>query len=143
MRDFLAFFKSTFENTKVTFEEDYDPDVPELSLEAEGIQQLLYNLAKNAIEARPNNHIILRTRAFPDKKLVKLTITDAGSGIDRQKVDQIFFPLFTDKENAHGMGLANCQAIAKIHGGSISVESKLNEGATITVELPINSDVKS
>ncbi len=69
---------------------------------------------------------------------LKLTVSDTGTGIDEEILDKIFDPYFSTKEKGEGtgLGLAVVHGIVKSHGGSISVESKSNQGTSIHIYFP-------
>jgi PAS domain S-box-containing protein len=69
----------------------------------------------------------------------KLRVSDSGHGMDKQIVDRIFDPFFTTKERGEGtgMGLAVVLGIVKSHGGTITVDSTIGEGASFDVYLPV------
>ena len=66
-----------------------------------------------------------------------IEVEDHGIGIAQQHLPRIFDPFFTTKSKGHGLGLATCHSIIKRHGGAITVESRLGEGTTFTVMLPV------
>ncbi len=121
------------------------------------IQQMLMNLCTNASHAMRETgggllkiglvETLIETEA--DTKLtslkpgpyVRLTVQDSGCGIDPSIVDHIFDPFFTTKNEGEGtgMGLALVHGIVQSHEGSIRVESRVNEGTTFHVLLPIIS----
>ncbi|WP_457557432.1 ATP-binding protein [Candidatus Harpocratesius sp.] len=59
------------------------------------------------------------------------------NGIAPDIIEKIFDPYFTTKKTGHGLGLALCYSIVKNHGGMIKVESKVNEGTTFSIVLPL------
>ncbi len=69
------------------------------------------------------------------------TIKDTGTGIPRNNLTQIFDPFFTTKEQGKGtgLGLHIVRDIVLQHGGRVTVESTLGQGATFTVKLPVLS----
>jgi hypothetical protein len=67
---------------------------------------------------------------------VELQVTDTGPGIPLDQQLHIFVPFFTTKQKGTGLGLAICQRIVKNHGGTITVQSRVGEGATFLIRLP-------
>ncbi len=134
--EFLEFIEPVYKKTGATFSKEYDSELPEVNVDRGQIQQVLYNLVTNAIQIRADTHITIKTRYCPEEGRVKISVSDTGPGIEKEKLKQIFVPLFTDKAEGHGFGLSICKEIAKKHGGSITVESELGQGSEFTVSLP-------
>ncbi len=73
---------------------------------------------------------------------VKIKITDTGCGIPEENINRIFEPFFSTKgQKGTGLGLSIIWGIIDNHNGKISVESRVNEGTTFTVQLPVNAQV--
>jgi signal transduction histidine kinase len=112
--------------------------------DAEQLKQVLINLVQNALEAigQANGQIAIRTLPpdrfgeFRGSDAVELHVADTGGGIPGDQQLNIFVPFFTTKQKGTGLGLAICQRIVKNHGGSISVQSRVSEGATFIIRLP-------
>jgi signal transduction histidine kinase len=112
--------------------------------DAEQLKQVLINLVQNALEAigQANGQIAIRTLPpdrfgeFRGSDAVELHVADTGGGIPGDQQLNIFVPFFTTKQKGTGLGLAICQRIVKNHGGSISVQSRVAEGATFIIRLP-------
>jgi len=105
------------------------------------LQQVFLNLLINGIEAVKNSSIgnrnVVVSASEVSDKFVEVSISDSGSGIAPDDLDQIFRPFFTTKENGMGMGLALCQTIVEAHGGSISAANSFSGGAIIRFRLPL------
>jgi len=127
-----------FEDKKITLIREYPPDLPEIYLDASQIQQVLLNLTLNAVQAMPQGGR-LRVSIKPGGNLVHLLIADTGVGIPPENINKIFDPFFTTKPKGVGLGLAVSQRIIKEHGGAIQVYSRVGQGTTFRVNLPINS----
>ncbi len=84
---------------------------------------------ENTKHANSNNSVKI-------KKYIKITIQDAGSGIDPENLQKIFDPYFTTKQTGTGLGLATCYTIIKNHGGFIEVDSELGVGTSFYIYLP-------
>jgi hypothetical protein len=64
-------------------------------------------------------------------------ITDSGKGIAPEELDRIFVPFHTTKTQGTGLGLPICRQLMEQHNGTIGVESRLGEGTTFIIELPV------
>lgn len=101
------------------------------------IQQLVVNLARNAIEAvtkYPNRQINISTRLEPGDQLVT-TVEDSGPGIDESVADRLFQPLASTKPEGMGLGLSISSAIVENHRGRIWVEPSRLGGAAFSFVL--------
>ena len=101
--------------------------------------QLVVNLLENsrhAVEDRRNPRIFVRT--WVDENSVFLSVSDNGCGISPDLKNRIFDPFFTTKDPGAGtgLGLAIVEKTVRDHGGSISVDSRPNTGATFVIRLP-------
>ena len=110
------------------------------------IYQVLMNLCSNAAHAMHDKGGVLKvslTRMNPYPYL-SLTVSDTGHGIAPEILERIFEPYFTTKEKGEGtgLGLAVVHGIVKSHGGTITVESEVGEGATFNVFLPRIEDAE-
>jgi signal transduction histidine kinase len=104
------------------------------------LRHALLNLLINAIEAmKDGGHLDVSTAPAisSGSRQICVTIVDSGSGIRPEHLPRIFSPFFTTKKEGTGLGLAITRRIIQQHGGTISVESKVNEGTTFQVFLPL------
>jgi signal transduction histidine kinase len=132
---------------------DLDDAAPDVSGDAERLQQVLINLVLNAADAMGRKgRVSLSTRvvdSFKDAALiglkgplrsVEVRVKDEGPGMSPSTLNQIFIPFFTTKERGTGLGLALCQRIVQHHGGQIEVRSieapARDHGATFIIRLP-------
>jgi len=102
------------------------------------ITEALVNLVKNAAEALSTGGEI-RIKTFIQEDQVILQVRDTGVGIKREHLKNVFEPFWSTKgvSTGTGMGLAVSHGIISRHGGTISVESEEEKGATFTVALPL------
>lgn len=102
------------------------------------VEQVLINLLVNAIEAVKNKKGIKKITLSAEQKQQKiwLQVADNGMGIEQDLLDKIFIPFFSTKKTGSGIGLSLCRQIMLLHKGSISVHSKINEGAVFALQFP-------
>lgn len=112
-----------------------------LLLEPSLLKTLVYNLIDNACKASPENGRILLTGRRDEDAGYLLSVQDFGRGIPEDEIPHIIEPFYmVDKsrarsQNGAGIGLALCQEIAAIHGGSLHIESTLGEGTCVSLPL--------
>ena len=134
-----------------TIETELD-ELPMVICHAGEINQVLINLivnASHAISARyidPSMMGVISIRTRVSGENVVIEIADTGCGIPEENLNRIFEPFFTTK----GVGRGTGQGLAIVHGvivtrlgGSISIESKLDEGTTFTLTIPINQEIQT
>jgi PAS domain S-box-containing protein len=116
---------------------DLKEDIPLLSVSSDRIKQVIINIIKNAEESMENGGV-LKIETDKKGKMVELKISDTGIGIAPNDIKNIFEPFFTKKrEKGLGIGLFLSYAIIKSYNGNIDVESRLSEGTTFIITLPI------
>jgi two-component system cell cycle sensor histidine kinase/response regulator CckA len=121
---------------------DIAADAGWIELEPVQIEQVLLNLAINAIDAMPNGGTVT-LGVFKRGAMVELSVSDTGTGIKPDVLPHIFEPFFTTKEGqGTGLGLATSLAIVKKWGGQIEVLSRPGEGSTFRVLVPATSAPK-
>lgn len=114
--------------------EDY---LPKLRIDENLMKQALLNIIKNAMNAMEpkGGTLTVSTRHAGDS--VALTITDTGSGMDERTLSKIFEPYFTTKPSGSGLGLTMVFKVVKEHQGEIAVTSKIGNGTSFTITLPV------
>jgi two-component system NtrC family sensor kinase len=140
MDDVLNFIQQHAGLGNIEVRKDYNPDVPQMLLDEKKIKQVLMNLMMNAKHAIGDNGVLsLSTWMNNSGRQVMIRIADTGYGIEKKNLAQIFDPFFTTKPTGEGtgLGLSVSYGIIKNHGGEILVESKVGEGSTFTIVLPI------
>lgn len=118
-------------------------DEIEIEVDEEKIKRAILNLMRNSVDAMEPNGGKLSINGWIIKNNLRLSITDTGAGIPEEIIEKIWNPLFTTKAKGMGFGLPICKRVVEAHNGSISVVSKVGEGSTFTVTLPITSDPKT
>jgi PAS domain S-box-containing protein len=105
------------------------------------LQQVLFNLITNAIEAMDSvaDRTLLVNSEHENSGEVRVTIEDSGSGIKQQHIDKIFGSFFTTKVDGMGMGLSICRSIIESHGGRLWASPGRFRGAVFQFTLPAGS----
>jgi signal transduction histidine kinase len=120
----------------VTIVRDYSKDVPRLEIDPALMEQVFINLLSNAAQAsEPGQPVTVATRLAD--QCVEIDVTDRGSGIPPDKIETIFNPFVTTKQDGVGLGLAIVAKIVDGHGGKMTVDSKPGKGSTFRIALPI------
>jgi two-component system NtrC family sensor kinase len=126
---------------RIKVETDLDSTLPEMIGSEDQLQQVFMNLISNAAEAMEANGGMLRieTRHSLGEGKLLVDFKDTGIGIPEENLLKLFEPFFTTKKKGKGVGLGLSVAygIIQEHGGSIYVESKVAEGTTFHVKLPL------
>lgn len=121
---------------KVQVKIDTSVDRLLLNIDPKIINSALINLLYNARDAMPDGGTInLSLETF--KNLAVIRVADQGCGISEENLEKIFTPLFTTKPEGNGFGLAEVHKDIQAHFGVIEVESKVGEGTTFIITLPL------
>jgi two-component system, NtrC family, sensor histidine kinase HydH len=97
------------------------------------LQQILWNLIKNAAQAIPGKGKIVITLTSPRNNRIYLTIKDNGQGIDPKKARHIFDPFFTTKAEGTGLGLSIIHRLIETYDGMIDFDSIPGKGTVFTI----------
>ncbi len=115
--------------------------IPKLMCDAVQLQQVLVNLIVNGIDAIPPGReekgwVRIDTSFDSERKHVRLSVRDNGTGLSAQDVRRVFEPFYTSKLQGLGMGLAISKTIVETHGGRLWAEPETIRGACFTFVLP-------
>ena len=131
----------------VVVKTEFEPKLPNVKTDRVQLQQVIVNLALNAIEAMqgaPTERRLLaiRTRRVDDK-FAEVSVSDSGGGIAEEFRPRIFEAFVTSKSTGMGLGLAICRTIIEAHGGDIRAENAPDGGAVFRFTLPFASAKRS
>lgn len=120
---------------RIELQEACPQEVPEIFLDAQQLEQVFFNLLKNALEAVPDGGRI-GLSVTTDDHWVNVSILDNGAGIPADLLGRIFDPYVTTKAKGNGLGLMIVRRIVEAHGGTISCASNPGEGTCFTMRFP-------
>ncbi len=135
----LRIFGGQMSRRGIKVTSDLDESQPEAAIDIGELQQVILNMILNAMQAMPDGgHLGIKTGTSGD--VVKITITDTGTGIAPENMRKIFNPFFTTKDvgKGTGLGLSVSFDIIEKHGGTVKVESQLGKGTAFMIILPKN-----
>ncbi len=112
-------------------------EVPPIRADKMQIKQALVNLIQNALQAADTPSVIVTIKIETADNWLMISIHDNGPGIPTENLEKIFEPYFTTRRKGTGLGLPIVKRIVENHGGTISIESRINAGTTVFIRLPI------
>jgi signal transduction histidine kinase len=128
------------ENGGVNVERSYEPALPAVLADEEGLRLACENVVLNARRAMPDGGTLSVETSDDGAGHVLIRFSDTGRGIPEDKLDKVFAPFYTGNTGAStGLGLAASYGIVKGLGGSIDVSSSNGEGTTFVIKLPAAS----
>ena len=142
----LVLLNATVQKQNIEIQFEYFTEETTISGDAEQLKQLFLNIILNAIDAMSDNQpeqertliisIEKGTAIDTHNRYLLISFEDTGKGIEESKLDDIFNPFFTTKEEGTGLGLAICYGVINRHEGDIEVKSMPGRGAVFTIKLP-------
>ena len=130
------FMKNELKKTNITFIHECHSEYLTIQADEELIEQVLINLLKNAKEALADTeNPTLSIIGKYDENVIKIEVTDKGSGIIKEALDHIFVPFYTTKKTGSGIGLSLSRQIMQMHNGSITVESEPDVRTVFTLRF--------
>ncbi len=125
----------------VTIETDLDPDLPSVTAQHIQIDQVILNLARNAIEAMAefpvSRKLLTISTRTGGRNAVIVTVSDTGPGLSEEILDDVFNPFVTTKRKGMGLGLSISKGIIEAHKGNLYLERSGGMGAVFRFTLPV------
>ncbi len=132
----LSLLSHTIENQSITLETKFDIADTKILADGKQLQQVLWNVLLNAIQAIDKNGTIWIS-AFQHNDRIEIHIKDSGSGISDEHLANIFKPFYTTKHKGTGLGLSICKQIVEDHHGTIAIDTTVGAGTTVKITLPL------
>jgi len=140
IENIISIFKLKAEGKKLHFFTSKNTFPQPVSGDSKRLNQIISNVLANAIKFTSVGSVYLKITH--QDEILNVIVTDSGCGIPKEDQDKIFTP-FTQIDNNNfseegiGLGLAICNELSLLMGGSISVISKVHEGSTFTISVPL------
>ena len=131
----LTALKGRIEDRSIRVTVDLPPALPPVMIDVEQMEQVFFNLIKNALEAMKDGGEISISVSSDDRDVV-VSFRDNGAGMSDETIKRLFAPYRTTKSGGTGLGLMLSQRIVRSHGGAIEVASRQGEGSSFAVRLP-------
>ncbi len=163
LRETPVMFQDLLKKSCIRVEEDFDPDLPPLPVDALLIGQVFQNVFHNAIEAMPHGGCLFISTSFYSERpaYAFISISDSGTGIKLSEAENVFRPFYTTKGTGIGLGLSLAHRIVEAHNGMIWIchspcphldhrvtkytdkgDNSREKGATIHILLPMDGTLK-
>jgi PAS domain S-box-containing protein len=142
IKEAMLFLRHEFQRNEVKTSLHLGADLPNILADRVQLQQVIVNLAVNAMQAMAQansnpREVRLTTAVMADQRNVTIEVGDTGPGISSEVLPRLFDSFFTTKSTGMGMGLPICRSIIEAHGGQISVGNRDDgRGARFIISLP-------
>jgi signal transduction histidine kinase len=160
----LNFLRHQAEVSNIILREQYSPDLPAVVVDQNQMKQVFINLIKNAFDSMPRGGVltvatvVYLSDGYPNRsasykkeekepasfaRTIEIRFSDTGTGISEENLHRIFEPFFTTKKTGTGtgLGLSISYGIIERHSGQIEVFSKMGEGTTFVIKLPVKEQL--
>ena len=131
----LEFMQREIEDRGVWVNVRADKDLPLAWADPTQIKQVFFNVIRNAMQAMPEGGL-LGVRLASSDRFIKISFQDTGKGIAAKDFGRIFEPYHTTKDEGTGLGLMIVRRIMRDHGGEIEIDTREEQGLTITLSIP-------
>jgi signal transduction histidine kinase len=140
-RDALRMFEVQAAESNVETTVVEQDKLPPIAADAESLRSALTNLVINSLQSMDGSggKISIVLSAEDNGRRVRVDVADTGRGIQAEEISRIFEPYYSTKETGTGLGLAIVKKAVDDHHGTISVKSKIDEGTTFTITLPVSA----
>ena len=139
-REVMALSLSDLQGNRVVLQSELARDLPTIIGDRIQLQQVILNLLRNASDAMVDVHdrlrqLLVRTER-EDGDRVRVSVRDAGVGVDPQSMDKLLDAFYTTKTDGMGIGLSISRSIIERHGGRLWAEANDGPGATFSFSVP-------
>jgi signal transduction histidine kinase len=136
IKSWVDFIRPTAEQRHIQLQCHFTPNLPPVLLDELLFRSVLMNLFLNSKDAIGENGVII-IRTFIRKRKILVTLTDTGSGLPPEKLNQVFDIFYTTKPGGSGLGLSITRRAIEDMGGTITLDSSPGHGTTAIISLPM------
>ena len=136
VNDLLSEVAGGVNDPRIAVDCEFDPAVVFIKADRAVLMEALRNIVQNAADAMPRGGRLRLSSALAEG-CVELTIADTGEGIAPEHLENIFQLYFTTKADGNGVGLPLALRAVDLHGGTLKLDSRVNEGTTVRIRLPL------
>ena len=142
VRQALNLLEHDLQANQISVATEFQKNVPKINANGTQIQEVIFNLIKNAVDAMESvplskRRLQLAAKFDNSNSVVLVSIKDSGPGVVAQDRDRIFDPFFTTKITGTGLGLSLCRAMIEDHGGDLRLIKTDPSGSLFEIALPI------
>lgn len=139
----FTILKESAVNHNITMVKNIEPQLDFIMADRQRFKQVLFNLLSNAVKFSKEEGGTVTVSARKSGEMVQFSVMDTGIGIKEEDLGKLFRKFeqldsgFTKKSKGTGLGLAISKQLVELHGGNITVESRIGEGSTFTFFIPM------
>jgi PAS domain S-box-containing protein len=144
INEVLTLAKGDLQRRAIIVHTILDNNLPPVMANRVQLQQVLFNLVTNAIEAMEpvgerDRQLLIKSEPGTEGE-VSLAVEDSGTGIDPKHIERVFSSFFTTKDKGMGMGLSICRSIIESHGGRLWASRGSRHGSVFQFTLPVKAE---
>jgi len=142
LEELVALSSQRAKYSMVEIRTEFPQNLPSLRVSTSELQQVIFNLINNAIDAMNHDGGTLTISSRQRENYIVISVSDTGEGIAEANLDRIFDPFFTTKPvgKGTGLGLSICYGIIEKMGGKLEVVSTVGKGTTFIASIPFQTD---
>ena len=141
----LSFIEHQLKLKHIKLIKQFSPGLPKLTIDLNQIKQVFLNILLNSVDSIQKGGMIIITAepvvSESGQQHLQIIIADTGFGIPKDKIEKVFDPFYTTKDGSRnsGLGLSITKGIIDKHHGTIRIESEVEKGTQVIIELPASS----
>jgi signal transduction histidine kinase len=143
IREVMAELDPLIARSKLEVVSEIPPDIPALRSDRAKVKQIVLNLLTNALKFTPQGRVNVSAAVLPATRQIAIAVSDTGIGIPPEEQAKVFEDFrqadssSTRQYGGAGLGLAICRRLATMLEGQVTLTSKVGEGSTFTLLLPL------